>query len=99
MSIPFLASLQLADLPAISEAPAWFLAPVGAVVALVAAFLFFKNVMSHSDGDDEMIRIAKAVRDGAGAYLGRQNRIVTMVFIGLLVVLGVMAAAASSGGW
>ncbi len=99
MSIPFLASLQLADLPAISEAPAWFLAPVGAVVALVAAFLFFKNVMSHSEGDDEMIRIAKAVRDGAGAYLGRQNRIVTMVFVVLLVVLGLMAATGLQQFW
>ena len=99
MSTPFLASLHLADLPAISEAPAWFLAPVGAVVALVAAFLFFKSVMSHSEGDDEMIRIAKAVRDGAGAYLGRQNRIVTMVFIALLVILGVMAAAGLQQFW
>ncbi len=99
MSIPFLASLSLAEMPAISEAPAWFLAPVGAVVALIAAFLFYKSVMSHSEGDDEMIRIAKAVRDGAGAYLGRQNRIVTMVFIGLLVVLGVMAAAGLQQFW
>ncbi|MCP4833125.1 MAG: V-type H(+)-translocating pyrophosphatase [Phycisphaera sp.] len=80
-------------MPSISEAPAWFLAPIGAIIALVAAVLFYKNVMSHSEGDDEMIRIAKAVRDGAGAYLGRQNRIVTIVFVGLLGVLLLMALA------
>ena len=84
-------SVFLAELPSISEAPAWFLAPIGAIIALIAAVLFYKNVMSHSEGDDEMIRIAKAVRDGAGAYLGRQNRIVTMVFFGLLLVLFVMS--------
>ena len=92
-------SVLLAELPSISEAPAWFLAPLGAIVALVAAVFFYKNVMSHSEGDDEMIRIAKAVRDGAGAYLGRQNRIVTMVFFGLLAVLALMAATGLQQFW
>ena len=92
-------SVLLAELPTIFEAPAWFLAPIGAVLALIAALLFFKNVMGHTEGDDEMVRIAKAVRDGAGAYLGRQNRIVTMVFVGLLVVLAIMAAAGIQQFW
>ena len=96
---PTNAILAELTMPSISEAPAWFLAPIGAVVALIAAILFFKNVMSHSEGDDEMIRIAKAVRDGAGAYLGRQNRIVTMVFVGLLVVLLLMALAGIQQLW
>ena len=89
----------LAELPSITNAPAWFLAPIGAVVALIAALLFFKSVMSNTEGDDEMVRIAKAVRDGAGAYLGRQNRIVTGVFVGLLIVLALMAAAGIQAFW
>ena len=89
----------LAELPSITNAPAWFLAPIGAVVALIAALLFFKSVMSNTEGDDEMIRIAKAVRDGASAYLGRQNRIVTGVFVGLLIVLALMAAAGIQAFW
>ena len=96
---PTSAILAEMTLPSISEAPAWFLAPIGAVVALIAAILFFKNVMSHTEGDDEMIRIAKAVRDGAGAYLGRQNRIVTMVFVALLVILLLMAVAEIQAFW
>ena len=68
----------------IQDAPAWFIAPIGAVIALLAAFVFFKSVMSHTEGDSEMVRIAQAVRDGAAAYLGRQNRIVTLVFVCLL---------------
>ncbi|MEM8835193.1 MAG: sodium-translocating pyrophosphatase [Planctomycetota bacterium] len=72
--------------------PAYFLAPVGAVVALVMAFVFSKSVMQRSEGDDEMIRIAQAVRDGAMAYLTRQYKVVTLVFVMLLVFLGIMVA-------
>ena len=96
--IPF-QGFTFAAMPAITEAPAWFLAPVGAVLALIAALLFFKSVMSHTEGDPEMIRIAKAVRDGAGAYLGRQNRIITGVFVALLVLLVVMAAGGLQDFW
>jgi H(+)-translocating pyrophosphatase len=89
----------LAAMPSITEAPAWFLAPIGAIVALIAAYFFYRSVMSHPEGDPEMIRIAKAVRDGAGAYLGRQNRIVTGVFVGLLVLLALMAAGGLQAFW
>ncbi|MDG1359221.1 MAG: V-type H(+)-translocating pyrophosphatase [Phycisphaerales bacterium] len=92
-------ALILAEMPGIAEAPAWFLAPIGAVCALIAALLFYKSVMGHTEGDPEMIRIAKAVRDGAGAYLGRQNRIVTGVFVALLVLLGLMAAGGLQDFW
>ena len=92
-------ALILAEMPGIAAAPAWFLAPIGAVCALIAALLFYKSVMGHTEGDPEMIRIAKAVRDGAGAYLGRQNRIVTGVFVALLVLLGLMAAGGLQDFW
>ena len=89
----------LAELASITEAPAWFLAPIGALIALIAAYFFYRSVMSHPEGDPEMIRIAKAVRDGAGAYLGRQNRIVTGVFVALLVLLALMAAGGLQAFW
>ena len=92
-------ALFLAEMPGIAEAPAWFLAPIGAICALIAALLFYKSVMAHTEGDAEMVRIAKAVRDGAGAYLGRQNRIVTGVFVALLVLLGLMAAGGLQDFW
>ena len=79
------------ELAGIQDAPAWFIAPIGALIALIAAILFFKSVMSNTEGDSEMVRIAQAVRDGAAAYLGRQNRIVTMVFFCLLIGLLVLA--------
>ena len=71
----------------IDNAWVWFIAPIGAVLALIAAFIFSRNVMSKSEGEPEMIRIAQAVRQGAMAYLVRQYKVVTIVFIALIAVL------------
>lgn len=80
-------------LPLIATAlpPAYYLAPAGAVIALIFAVVFYKGFMAQSEGDSEMIRIAQAVRDGAYAYLGKQRNVVAVVFVGLLVLLAVLA--------
>ncbi len=79
-------------LASINDLPIWFyLAPIGAITALIVAFGFSRGVMKRPEGDAEMIRIAQAVRDGAMAYLTRQYRVVVMVFIGLIVVLGFLS--------
>ncbi|MEM1208806.1 MAG: sodium/proton-translocating pyrophosphatase, partial [Planctomycetota bacterium] len=70
--------------------PAFYLAPIGAVVALVMAVVFYRGFMKTSEGDEKMVRIAQAVRDGAYAYLGRQARVVYIVVAVLAVVLAVM---------
>ncbi len=66
---------------------AYYLAPGGAVLALIFAFFFYGSVMKASEGEPEMIRIAKAVREGAYAYLARQRRVVLMVFVLLILIL------------
>jgi len=72
----------------IGELPmAYYLAPLGAVLALGFAFAFYKSVMAHSEGTDDMVRIAQAVRDGAYAYLRRQYKVVAIVFLVLIAVL------------
>ncbi|MAE64750.1 MAG: sodium-translocating pyrophosphatase, partial [Phycisphaeraceae bacterium] len=76
---------------AASLPPAFWLAPIGAIAALIMAFMFYKNVMSHSEGDENMIRIAQAVRDGAYAYLSSQRKVVAIVFVILMVILALMA--------
>jgi len=81
----------LADLSVIvNEAWVWFVAPIGAICALLGALLFSRSVMSHSEGEPEMIEIAKAVRAGAMAYLKRQYKVVALVFLVLLVILVVL---------
>ncbi|MFQ5490332.1 MAG: sodium-translocating pyrophosphatase [Phycisphaerae bacterium] len=74
------------DIPTI-----WWVAPIGAVIALLFAFIFYKQVRAADAGDEDMIRIAKYVSDGAMAYLKRQYMVVTMVFIVLALVLAFMA--------
>jgi K(+)-stimulated pyrophosphate-energized sodium pump len=69
----------------------FWLLPLAAVVALVFAWLFFKNMMKNSEGTDRMKEIAQYVREGAMAYLKRQYRVVAMVFGVLLIILIVLA--------
>ena len=69
----------------------WWLSPAAALIALLFAGYLYQNVMKHSEGTEVMIEIAQAVREGAMAYLSRQYRIVTMVFVVLFVILLVMS--------
>ena len=71
--------------------PAFFLAPLGAIVALIMAYFFYRSIMAQSEGEPAMIQIAQAVREGAYAYLARQRKVVVMVFVALIGVLVLMA--------
>lgn len=66
----------------------FWLAPIGAILALVFAYLFYQQIMKASPGDAKMQEIAGYVREGAFAYLKRQYGVVAVVFlvlVGLLV--------------
>ncbi|MCA9977286.1 MAG: sodium/proton-translocating pyrophosphatase, partial [Anaerolineales bacterium] len=69
----------------------WWLAPIGAVLALGYALYFYRQVMKESEGNANMIEIAQAVREGAMAYLSRQYRVVGIVFAALFVVFLIMS--------
>ena len=71
--------------------PSFWIAPIGGILAILMARFFAASVMSRSEGDDEMVRIAQAVREGAIAYLKRQYRVVTVVFIALVAFLAVLS--------
>jgi K(+)-stimulated pyrophosphate-energized sodium pump len=89
MNVHLPCSLPLASLDAIPGV--FWLAPLAGVAALIMARLFSASVLRRSEGDAEMIRIAQAVREGAIAYLKRQYRVVTMVFIALVIFIGLLA--------
>ncbi|HOI11686.1 MAG TPA: sodium/proton-translocating pyrophosphatase, partial [Myxococcota bacterium] len=59
--------------------------------ALIMAFVFYRMMKSADEGSDIMKEIAQAVREGAYAYLGRQYRVVTIVFAIMVVILTVLA--------
>ena len=74
----------------VDHAWVWFIAPIGAVLALLSAFAFSRSVMRKSEGEPEMVRIASAVRQGAMAYLVRQYKVVFAVFVVLVAVLVIL---------
>ncbi|MDP7008501.1 MAG: sodium-translocating pyrophosphatase [Phycisphaerales bacterium] len=77
----------------------YYIAPVGALVALVMAFIFSRGVMSQSEGEPEMVRIAEHVRSGAMAYLKRQYKVVFVVFIVLIAILAALGFAGIQPVW
>jgi len=71
--------------------PAWWLAPIGSLLALVFAWVFYRMMLRAPEGTDRMKEIASYVREGAMAYLFRQYKVVSLVFLVLVVILGVLA--------
>jgi len=71
--------------------PMFWLAPLGSVLALFFAWLFYHQMKKKSEGTDRMAQIASYVRKGAMAYLKQQYTVVAIVFACLIVLLGFLA--------
>ncbi|MCU0612083.1 MAG: sodium/proton-translocating pyrophosphatase, partial [Candidatus Eisenbacteria bacterium] len=68
-----------------------WLAPVGSIVALGFAFYLAACIMKLDEGTDRMKEIAAAVREGSRAYLKRQYTVVTLYFVGMFILLLLLA--------
>ena len=64
-----------------------FMIPIAAVVALIFALYFFRNIWSRDKGTPEMQKISNAIETGAMAYLRRQYKTIGIISIILAVVL------------
>ncbi len=69
----------------------FWIIPAAAVLALVFAWWFFRQMKKESEGTERMAEIAKYVRDGANSYLKQQYRVVLIVFVVLAAIFSVMA--------
>ncbi|MBT3261211.1 sodium-translocating pyrophosphatase [bacterium] len=59
----------------------FWIAPVGASLALAFAYYFFKDVMKNDEGTPRMKEIAEYVRKGSMTYLKQQYKIVAIYFV------------------
>ena len=76
----------LPDIPGI-----WWIAPIGALIALVFAYHFYRSVMKQDEGNETMRDIAQSVREGAMAYIRQQYKVVGIVFAVLCLIFIFMA--------
>lgn len=75
-----------------SEIP-WFflLAPAAAILALVFAGSFYKQMLREDAGSPKMREVAGYVRRGAKAYLRQQYKTVALAFAAVVLVVGVLS--------
>ena len=69
------------------------------LIALGFAFFFFKQMMKKDEGTDTMKKIAQHVRKGAMAYLKQQYKVVSMVFVVLVIIFIIMAYFNIQNSW
>ena len=65
-------------------------AMVSAVVAIVYGLLLAKSILKKSAGNARMQEIAKAIQEGAGAYLNKQYKTIGMIAVVLFLIIGLV---------
>jgi K(+)-stimulated pyrophosphate-energized sodium pump len=72
---------------------AWLIfAAACAVVSIITGFLLMRNMLAADQGTPSMIQIAKAVQEGAQAYLVRQFRAIGYIVIPLAILVFLTAS-------
>ncbi len=69
----------------------FWLAPLGSILALFFAWFFYHQMKKAPEGSERMAQIALYVRQGAMAYLKQQYKVVTIVFVFLVIFLAILA--------
>src|SRR5215207_3881742 len=64
-----------------------FLSAGAAVVAIIVGFFLAKNVLAQDEGSPKMREIARAIQEGAAAYLRRQFKTIGVILIPLAVIV------------
>ena len=77
----------------------FWLGLAGAILAILFALLQSRKVLSFSEGNDTMKKIAAAIRQGARAYLRHQYLTVLKVFLVVFVLLLALAFFGQLDNW
>ena len=71
--------------------PLFYAVPCASVLALLFAFIFYRQMKKQDEGTPTMKQIAQYVREGAMAYLRQQYKVVVIVFAVMAVFFAVLA--------
>jgi K(+)-stimulated pyrophosphate-energized sodium pump len=71
--------------------PLFYAVPCASVVALLFAFIFYRQMKKQDEGTPTMRQIAQYVREGAMAYLKQQYKVVIIVFAIMAVFFAILA--------
>ena len=71
--------------------PLFYAVPCASLVALLFAFIFYRQMKKQDEGTPTMKQIAKYVREGAMAYLKQQYKVVVIVFLIMAVFFAILA--------
>ncbi|MBQ0077639.1 MAG: sodium-translocating pyrophosphatase [Bacteroidales bacterium] len=69
----------------------FYAVPAASLIALLFAFIFYRQMKKEDEGTPTMKQIAQYVREGAMAYLKQQYKVVVIVFVILAVFFAVLA--------
>lgn len=67
-----------------------FMVPIAAVIALIVAFVFFKQIFSKDKGTPEMQAISDKIEEGAMAYLARQYKTIAIIAVVIAILIAVV---------
>ena len=70
-----------------------FLSAAAALVALAVGFFLVKSVMAADEGSPKMKEIAKAIQEGALAYLKRQFKTIGVILVPLAIIVFLTSTA------
>ena len=73
-----------------------FFSAATAVLALIVGFALMRGVLAADQGTASMIDIAKAIQEGAMAYLKRQFRTIAVILIPVAVIVFLTSTAAEA---
>ena len=65
----------------------WF-ALIASLVAIIYGLLLARSILKKSAGNARMQEIAKAIQDGAGAYLNKQYKTIAVIAAVLFLIIG-----------
>src|SRR5678815_4982685 len=70
-----------------------WLVPLSGIIAVIAAAMLARDVLSRPKGTPEMQAVAAAIYEGAMAFLNRQYRTIGMLSVVAAVLIGILLGA------